>query len=84
MKTARENISIFTSHDALKRLLAEYESFDAASRFCADYCITADEIALLIDGIPKPKRSKSKSRLTFVMRADKTTVDIGEAYLMAR
>ncbi len=83
MKTAREKISIFISHDTLKRLMAEYENFDAASRLCADYCITADGIALLIDKIPKPKRSKSKSRLTFVMRADKT-IDIGEPYLVAR
>jgi hypothetical protein len=83
MKTARENISIFISHDALKRLLDEYENFDAASRLCIDYCITANEAALLIDGIPKPKRSKSKSRLTLFMRSDKT-IDIGEPYLVAR
>jgi len=79
MKTTRENISIFTSHDALKRLMAEYGNFDAARRLCADYCITADEIARLIDNTPKPKRSKS--RLTFVVRSDKT---IDEAYLLAR
>lgn len=72
MKIAREKISIFTSHDALKRLLAEYGNFDAASRLCADYCITANEIALLIGEPPKPKKLKSKSRLTFVMRADRT------------
>ena len=83
MKTARENISILTSHYSLKRLLDEYENFDAASRLCADYCITANEIALLIDRIPKPKRSKSKSRLTFFMRSDKT-IDIGAPYLVAR
>jgi hypothetical protein len=83
MKTARENISTFISHDALKRLLDEYENFDSASRLCVDYCITANEAALLIDGIPKPKRSKSKSRLTFVMRADKT-LDIDAPYLVAR
>jgi hypothetical protein len=83
MKTARENISILISHDALKRLLDEYENFDAASRLCVDYCITANEAALLIDGIAKPKRSKSKSRLTFVIRSDKT-IDIGEPYLVTR
>jgi hypothetical protein len=81
MKTARESISIFISRDALKRLIDEYENYDAASRLCADYCITANDIAMLIDGIPKTK--KSKSRLTFVMRSDKT-VDIGEAYLVTR
>jgi hypothetical protein len=81
MKTARANISIFISRDVLKRLLDEYENFDAASRLCVDYCITANEAALLIDGIPKPK--KSKSRLTFVMRANKT-IDISEPYLVAR
>ena len=79
MKTARENISIFTSHGALKRLMDEYENFDTARRLCADYCITCGDIARLIDETPKPKRSKS--RLTFVIRADKT---IDEAYLLAR
>jgi hypothetical protein len=79
MKTARENIPILTSHGALKRLLDEYDNFDTARRLCADYCITGDEVVRLIDGIPKPKRSKS--RLTFVVRSDKT---IDEAYLLAR
>jgi hypothetical protein len=79
MKTAWENNPIFTSHDALRRLMAEYENFDAARRLCADYCITGDEVARLIDGIPKPKRSKS--RLTFFMRSHKT---IDEAYLLGR
>ncbi|HEV2667569.1 MAG TPA: hypothetical protein VG324_21820, partial [Blastocatellia bacterium] len=64
MKTAIENISIFTSHGLLRRLMAEYESFDAARRLCADYCITAGDVTRLIDGSPKPKRSKS--RLAFV------------------
>jgi hypothetical protein len=79
MKTTREYISIFTSHDALKRLLAEYGNFDAARRLCADYCITCGDVARLIDEAPKPKRPKS--RLTFVVRSDKT---IDEAYLLAR
>jgi hypothetical protein len=79
MKTTRENISIFTSHDALKRLLAEYGNFDAARRLCADYCITCVDVVRLIDEAPKPK--SSKSRLTFVVRSDKT---IDEAYLLAR
>ncbi|MGH9751967.1 MAG: hypothetical protein ACREA2_04225 [Blastocatellia bacterium] len=76
MKIAREKSSIFTSHGVLKRLMAEYGNFDTASRLCADYCITANEIALLIGELPKPKKLKSKSRLTFVMRADRT-IDIG-------
>ncbi len=80
MKTARENVSIFPSHSALKRLLDEYENFDAASRLCADYCIDANGIALLIDEIPTPKRSKS--RLTFAIRSDKT-INTGKAYLAA-
>jgi len=80
MKTARENVSIFPSHSALKRLLDEYENFDAASRLCADYCIDANGIALLIDKVSKPQRSKS--RLTFAIRSDKI-IDIGEAYLAA-
>jgi hypothetical protein len=79
MRTAREITSIFTSHGALKRLMDEYGDFDTASRLCADYCITGDEVARLIDGTPKPKRSKS--RLTFVVRSDKT---VDEVYLMAR
>ena len=79
MNTANENVSIFRSHNMLRRLLDEYESFDAASRLCADYCITTNDVALLIGGTPKPKRSKS--RLTFVVRSDKT---IDEAYLLAR
>jgi len=79
MKTAIEHFSIFTSRVALKRLMAEYGSFDAARRLCADYCITAGDVARLIDGIPKPKGSKS--RLTLVVRSDKT---IDEAYLLAR
>jgi len=79
MKTARVNISILTSHGSLKRLLDEYGNFDTARRLCADYCITGDDVASLIDGIPKAKRSQS--RLTFVVRSDKT---IDEAYLLAR
>jgi hypothetical protein len=79
MKTARENASILTSHGALKRLMDEYGNFDTARRLCADYCITGDEVARLIDGIPKSKGSQS--RLTFVVRSDKT---IDEAYLLAR
>jgi hypothetical protein len=79
MKTAIVNVSTFISHSVLKRLLTEYDNFDSARRLCADYCITGDEIARLIDGVPKPKRSKS--RLTFVVRSDKT---IGEAYLITR
>ncbi len=81
MKTTRENISIFISRDVLKRLMAEYWDFDEASRLCADYCITADDLAALIREIPKPERSKS--RLTSTMRSDKP-MDIGEAYRVAR
>jgi hypothetical protein len=79
MKTARENVSILTSHGSLRRLMDEYGNFDTARKLCADYCITGDDVASLIDGIPKPKRSQS--RLTSVVRSDKT---IDEAYLLAR
>jgi hypothetical protein len=79
MKTAIENISIFISHGLLKRLLTEYDNFDTARRLCADYCITGGEVGRLIDGVPKPKRPKS--RLKFVVRSDKT---IDDAYLLAR
>jgi hypothetical protein len=79
MKTTRERAPIFIPHGVLKRLMAEYENFDTARRLCADYCITADEVSRLIDGTPKPKGSKS--RLTLVVRSDKT---IDQAYLPAR
>jgi hypothetical protein len=79
MKTDRENTSILTSNGALKRLMAEYSNFDTARKLCADYCITSDDVARLIDGIPKSKRSKS--RLTFVVRSDNT---IDEAYLLTQ
>jgi hypothetical protein len=81
MKTAREIISIFIPRDALKRLMIEYEEFDTASRLCADYCITADDLAALIREIPKPKRSKSS--LTSNMRSD-TPMDMGQAYIAAQ
>ena len=80
MNIAIENISIFISRGVLRRLLTEYDNFDTARRLCADYCITGGEVSRLIDGLPKPKRSKS--RLTFVVRSDKTIDD--EAYLLAR
>ena len=79
MKTAIENISIFISHRLLKRLLTEYDNFDTARRLCADYCITGGDVARLVDGASKPRRSKS--RLTFAVRSDKT---IDEAYLPTR
>jgi hypothetical protein len=79
MKTAIENISIFISHRVLRRLLTEYDNFDTARRLCADYCITGGEVGRLIDGVPKPKRPKS--RVAFVVRSDKT---IDDAYLLAR
>jgi hypothetical protein len=79
MKTARENISIFRLRSVFKRLLDEYEAFDTASRLCIDYCVNANDIALIIDGIPKHERRKS--RLTFAIRSDET---IDKAYLMAR
>jgi hypothetical protein len=78
MKTARENLSIFISHTTLKRLLDEYENIDTARRLCADYCITGDELALLIDEVPKPKRSKSRLILAHKI------MDLDEAYLAAR
>ena len=79
MKTDRENTSILTSNGALKRLMAEYGNFDTARKLCADYCITGEDVARLIDGIPKSKRSKP--RLTFVVRSDNT---VDEAYILAR
>jgi len=79
MKTAIENISIFISHSVLKRLLTEYDNFDTARRLCADYCITDGDVARLVDGAPKPRRSKP--RLTFTVRFDKA---INKAYPLTR
>jgi hypothetical protein len=79
MRRARENVSIFRSHTVLKRLLDEYENFDTARRLCADYCIFTNDIALLVDEIPKPKRTKS--RLAFTFRSGRT---IDDAYLLTR
>ena len=77
MKTARENISIFISHGVLRRLINEHDNFDTARRLCADYCITDGDVARLVGGAPKPRRSKS--RLTFAVRFHKT-----EAYPLTR
>jgi hypothetical protein len=84
MKTARENVSIFKLYTLLKRFLDECDGFDAARKLCADYCITPNDIALMIDETPKPKRSKP--RLTFAVRSDRTigAVDMGEAYFAAQ
>jgi hypothetical protein len=81
MKTARVNVSILTLRATLKRFLDEYESFDAARRLCADYCITTNDMALMMGEIPKPERTTP--RLTFAIRSDKI-IDIDEAYLVAR
>ncbi|HEY7181030.1 MAG TPA: hypothetical protein VIC84_06410 [Blastocatellia bacterium] len=84
MKTARENVSIFKLHTLLKRFLDECDGFDAARKLCADYCITTNDIALMIDETTKPKGSEP--RLTFAVRSDKTigSIDMGEAYLVAQ
>ena len=84
MKTARENVSIFKLRTLLKRFLDECDDFDAARKLCADYCITTNDIALMIDEAPKLERSKP--RQTFAVRSDKTigAVDMGEAYLVAQ
>jgi hypothetical protein len=81
MKTAGENVSILKSRNALKWMLDEYENFDAAKRLCADYCVTSNDIALMIDEIPEPERLKS--RLAFVGQSDES-IDLGEAYLVAQ
>ena len=84
MKTGGENVLIFKLRSALKRLLDEYQSLDAATRLCADYCINANNIALMIDEVPKPRRSKP--RLTSTIRSDKIISEayLDEAYLMAQ
>jgi hypothetical protein len=84
MKTATENVSIFKLRSVLKRLLDEYETFDTASRLCADYCINVNDIALILNEIPKHERPKS--RLKFAIRSDKT-IDkayLDEVYIIAR
>ena len=53
--------------DALKLLIAEYQNFDAATKLCADYRITAEEFSALIEEILK--RNELTSRRTFTMRS---------------
>jgi len=67
MNAAREKITILTLRDMLKRFIAEYQNFDMATRLCADYCITAEELDALTKRVLK--RKVSKSHLTFVMRS---------------
>ncbi len=76
MKTRRKRIPTITLRQALKHLIAEYRNFDSATRLCADYCITAEEIAALTAETMKRK----ESRPTFAMQSDNTS---GEAYLTA-
>lgn len=51
--------------DALKWFIAECQNFDAAVRLCAEYRITADEFAALIDEILE--LDELASRRTFTM-----------------
>jgi hypothetical protein len=53
--------------DALKLLIAEYQNFDAATKLCADYCITAEELYALIEEVLRGK--ELTSRRTFTMRS---------------
>jgi hypothetical protein len=34
--------------DTLKQCMVDFQNFDAASQLCADYCLTADELAALM------------------------------------
>ncbi|MGH9768616.1 MAG: hypothetical protein ACREAB_14390 [Blastocatellia bacterium] len=71
MKTAREKFPILGPCDALKRFIAEYRNFDAATRLCADYCITAEGLAALMERCPK--HEESESHLTFTIQSIKIT-----------
>jgi hypothetical protein len=53
--------------DALKLLIAEYQNFDAATKLCVDYRITAEEFAALIEEILKS--NGLAARRTFTMRS---------------
>ena len=79
MKTPRDKIPVLTLRDRLKWFIAEYRNFDTATRLCADYCITADGLEALTEGILE--RKESKSHLTFIMRSGK---DADEALLAAQ
>jgi len=78
MNAARKKITVLTLRDTLKWFIAEYRNFDVATRLCADYCITAEELDALTKRVLK--RRESKSHLTFVMRSSH---DADEALLAA-
>lgn len=79
MKIPREKIPVLALRYRMKWFIAEYRNFDTATRLCADYCITADGLDALTEGILE--RKESKSHLTFIMRSGE---DADEALLAAQ
>lgn len=57
--------------DALRQFLVEYQNFDGATRLCAEYCITSDELAALSAHLPG--REKLESQTTFSLRDGRPT-----------
>jgi hypothetical protein len=53
--------------DALKMLIADYQNFDAATKLCADYHITPEDLATLIEEVLRC--NELTSRRTFTMRS---------------
>ncbi|HWQ36079.1 MAG TPA: hypothetical protein VNQ79_24795 [Blastocatellia bacterium] len=49
--------------DALRQFIAEYQNFDGAGRLCAEYCITADELAALAEELIGQKQSEAQPTL---------------------
>jgi hypothetical protein len=53
--------------DALRQFLAEYQNFDGATRLCADYCISAEELSRLTAEVLK--RQELEAQTTFTMQS---------------
>ena len=50
--------------DAIKQFIAEYQNFDAATRLCADYCLTVEEMAELVAEILKDQELETMHSFT--------------------
>jgi hypothetical protein len=50
--------------DALRQFIARYQNFDGASRLCAEYCITADELAVLAEDLIGQQQSEAQTTLS--------------------
>ncbi|HEX4946135.1 MAG TPA: hypothetical protein VFZ34_05710 [Blastocatellia bacterium] len=57
--------------DALRQFLVEYQNFDGATRLCAEYCITTEELIALTDEALSSRDLASST--TFSMHTGKPT-----------